>query len=151
MVMPEVGQAVPNFIGITDNDTELQLSNLKGYNVVLYFYPRANTPGCTKEACSFRDNMVRLVGMGAKVVGVSTDSVKRQAGFKTKHDLSFPLIADTDKKIVELYGVKRSGLGMAKRVTFLIDREGTIRFVWSKVNVQGHVDEIIEKIKELNL
>ena len=148
--MPEAGQGAPNFVGITDEDTELELTTLKGNIVVLYFYPRAYTSGCTKEACSFRDNMNRLTGMGVKVVGVSTDSVKRQAGFKTKHALSFPLIADVDKTIVELYDVK-GVTGSAKRVTFLIDRKGFIQFVWPKVKVSGHVDEIITKIEELKL
>lgn len=151
MDIPEVGQSAPNFIGITDDNTELELAKLRDNIVVLYFYPRANTPGCTKEACSFRDNMIRLTGMGVKVVGVSTDSVKSQAGFKAKHDLSFPLIADADKKIVELYGVKKEITGTAKRVTFLIDREGVVRFVWPKVSVKGHVDQIISKIEELQL
>jgi peroxiredoxin Q/BCP len=148
--MPEVGQVAPNFVGITDEDTELGLNALKGNIVVLYFYPRAYTSGCTKEACSFRDNMNRLTGLGVKVVGVSTDSVKRQAGFKAKHALSFPLIADVEKTIIELYDVK-GATGSAKRVTFLIDRKGIIQFVWPKVKVSGHVDEIISKLEELKL
>jgi len=151
MDIPDVGQVAPNFIGITDDNTELELAQLKDNIAVLYFYPRVNTPGCTKEACSFRDNMIRLTGMGVKVVGVSTDNVRSQAGFKAKHALSFPLIADVDKRIVELYGVKRGVIGTAKRVTFLIDRMGVIRFVWPKVGVKGHVDEIIAKIEELKL
>jgi peroxiredoxin Q/BCP len=149
--MPEIGQAAPDFTGVTDDDSELHLNDLKGNLVVLYFYPRANTPGCTKEACSFRDNMIRLVGMGVKVIGVSTDTVKRQAGFKAKHALNFPLIADPEKTIVALYHVQKPGIGTAKRVTFLIDREGLIRHVWPQVKVSGHVDEIIAKIEELNL
>ena len=150
MVMPAVGQIAPNFIGITDEGTELELNSLKGNIVVLYFYPRAYTPGCTKEACSFRDNMNRLTAMGVTVIGVSTDSVKRQAGFKAKHSLSFPLIADAEKALVELYDVK-GATGSAKRVTLLIDREGIIQFVWPKVKVSGHVDEIIAKLEELKL
>lgn len=151
MVLPEIGQPAPDFTGITDENTELQLSELRGEIVVLFFYPRAYTPGCTKEVCSFRDNKMRLVGLGVKVVGVSTDSVKRQAGFKAKHGFDYPLIADADKTIVELYGVKRAATGSANRVTFLIDREGIIRHVWPKVKVSGHVDEVIAKIEELKL
>jgi peroxiredoxin Q/BCP len=151
MGMPEVGQAAPNFIGITDEEKELELSSLRGNIVILFFYPRAYTSGCTKEACSFRDNKIRLTGIGAKVIGVSTDSVKRQAGFKSKHALSYPLIADADKKLVDLYGVKTMGIGTAKRVTFLIDQEGIIRYIWPKVKVTGHVDEILAKIEELKL
>jgi len=151
MSMPEVGQAAPDFTGVTDDGSELHLKDLKGNIVVLYFYPRANTPGCTQEACSFRDSMIRLVGMGVKVVGVSTDTVKRQAGFKVKHALNFPLIADEDKTIVKLFDVQKAGIGTARRVTFLIDREGIIRHIWPKVKVSGHVDEIVAKIEELGL
>ena len=151
MSMPELGQLAPNFIGVTDDDSELQLDELKGNIVVLFFYPRAYTPGCTKEVCSFRDNMIRLVGMGVKVIGVSTDTIKRQAGFKEKHALNFPLIADSDKSIVKLYGVQHAMVGVAKRVTFLIDRNGVIRYIWPQVEVSGHVDEIITKIEELKL
>jgi peroxiredoxin Q/BCP len=151
MSKPKIGQAAPDFIGITDDDSELHLKDLKGNIVVLYFYPRANTPGCTKEACSFRDSMIRLVGMGVNVVGVSTDTVKRQAGFKAKHALNFPLIADADKAIVKMYDVQKAGIGTARRVTFLIDREGKIRHIWPQVKVSGHVDEIIAKIEELEL
>jgi peroxiredoxin Q/BCP len=150
MVMLEVGRPAPNFVGITDDGSELRLEDLRGSIVVLYFYPRAYTPGCTKEACSFRDNMIRLTGIGVKVIGVSTDSIKRQAGFKAKHALQFPLIADPEKTLVKLYGVQ-SAIGTAKRVTILIDAEGIMRHIWEKVKVTGHVDEIIKKIEELDL
>ncbi len=151
MVMPKVGEKAPDFTGHTDDGSTLTLSSLRGNIVVLYFYPRAGTPSCTKEACSFRDSMIRLTGMGVKVVGVSTDSVKRQAGFKTKNALQFPLIADKEQNVVKLYDVLKPETGSAKRSTFLIDREGIIRFVWPKVRVPGHVDEIIAKIEELKL
>lgn len=91
MAMPKIDETAPNFNAPTDDGSEISLSALRGNIVVLYFYPRAGTPSCTKEACSFRDNMIRLTGMGVKVVGVSTDSVKRQAGFKVKNELQFPL------------------------------------------------------------
>jgi peroxiredoxin Q/BCP len=149
--MPELGHPAPIFTGVTDDDSEIHLDELKGNIVVLFFYPRAHTPGCTREVCSFRDNMIRLVGMGVKVIGVSTDTVKRQAGFKEKHALNFPLIADSDKSIVKLYGVQQAMIGVAKRVTFLIDRKGVIRHIWPQVKVSGHVDEIIAKIEELKL
>lgn len=149
--MPKVGQTAPDFTETTDDGSALTLRDLRGNIVVLYFYPRAGTPSCTKEACSFRDNMIRLTGMGVKVVGVSTDSVKRQSGFKAKNALQFPLIADKEQNVVKLYDVLKPETGSAQRSTFLIDREGIIRFVWSKVRVPGHVDEIISKIQELNL
>jgi peroxiredoxin Q/BCP len=151
MVMPEVGQSAPDFKAPIDDGTELHLSDLRGNIVVLYFYPRAGTPSCTKEACSFRDNMIRLTGIGVKVVGVSTDSIKRQASFKAKNALQFPLIADKEQKIVKLYDVLKPETGSARRTTFLIDREGKISFIWPKVRVLGHVDEIIAKIQELTL
>ena len=151
MTLPQIGKMAPDFVGVTEDNKQLQLSDLWGHIVVLYFYPRAYTSGCTKEACSFRDNMIRLVGLGAKVVGVSTDSIKRQAGFKTKHALGFPLIADADKKITQTYGVLKETGTSAKRVTFLINRQGIICHIWEKVKVAGHVDQIIAKIEELNL
>jgi peroxiredoxin Q/BCP len=151
MAIPKVGERAPDFTESTDTGSELTLSDLRGNILVLYFYPKAGTPSCTKEACSFRDNMIRLTGMGAKVVGVSTDSMKRQAGFKQKNALQFPLIADKEQKVVKLYDVLKPKTGSAQRSTFLIDREGIIRFVWPKVRVPGHVDQIIAKIKELKL
>lgn len=150
MVMPKIGSAAPDFVGTTDENKPLRLSELRGNVVVLYFYPRANTPGCTKEACSFRDSMIRLVGLGVKVVGVSTDPVSRQADFKAKYMLGFPLVADADKAISKKYGVLRT-IGFADRVTFLIDRKGILRHIWLKVSVTGHVDEVIAKIQELKL
>ena len=151
MAMPKVGDTAPDFTQPTDEGSDLTLSAFRGNIVVLYFYPRAGTPSCTKEACSFRDNMIRLTGMGVKVVGVSTDSVKRQAGFKERNALQFPLIADKEMNVVKLYDVLKTETGSARRTTFLIDREGTIRYVWPKVRVPGHVDEIITKIEELQL
>jgi len=151
MGMPKIGDTAPDFTQPTDDGSNLTFSDLRGNIVVLYFYPRAGTSSCTKEACSFRDNMVRLTGMGVKVVGVSTDSVKRQAGFKEKNALQFPLIADKEQNVVNLYDVLKTETGSARRTTFLIDRKGTIRHLWPKVRVPGHVDEIIAKIKELKL
>ena len=151
MTIPQIGQKAPDFTAPTDDGSELTLSSLRGNIVLLYFYPRAGTPSCTKEACSFRDNMIRLTGMGVKVVGVSTDSVKRQSGFKVKNELQFPLIADKELSVVKLYDVLKPETGSARRSTFLIDREGKIRFVWPKVRVPGHVDDIISKIDELKL
>ena len=151
MGMPKIGDTAPDFTQPTDDGSNLTFSDLRGNIVVLYFFPRAGTSSCTKEACSFRDNMVRLTGMGVKVVGVSTDSVKRQAGFKEKNALQFPLIADKEQNVVNLYDVLKTETGFARRTTFLIDRKGTIRHLWPKVRVPGHVDEIIAKIKELKL
>lgn len=130
----------------------IRLSKFKGKShVVLYFYPKDNTPGCTKEACSFRDNMARLTPYGISVLGVSTDSVTSHQRFRDKFNLNFPLISDKSTKIARTYGVLPQGKKTAQRTTFLIDKEGKIRFIWPRVKVAGHVDEVLEKIQELGL
>jgi peroxiredoxin Q/BCP len=147
-----VGDAAPDFEAETDKEERVRLSEFQGKtSVVLYFYPKDNTPGCTKEACSFRDNMGRLVPLGITVFGVSTDSVRSHQRFRDKFELNFPLISDKSKKISRAYGVLPRGKNTAQRSTFLIDKEGTIRHIWPKVKVAGHVDEILEKIQELGL
>lgn len=130
----------------------IRLSKFKGKShVVLYFYPKDNTPGCTKEACSFRDNMARLTPYGISVLGVSTDSVTSHQRFRDKFNLNFPLISDKSTKIARTYGVLPQGKKTTQRTTFLIDKEGKIRFIWPRVKVAGHVDEVLEKIQELGL
>jgi peroxiredoxin Q/BCP len=148
--MPKVGDKAPQFVAETYGGKSVSLEDLLGKVVVLYFYPKDNTPGCTKEACSMRDNMDELSSMGVEVLGVSTDSVRSHESFRDKYSLNFPLLSDKEKKIVKAYGVE-SGFGSAKRVTFLIDKEGTIRHVWTKVNTANHAREVIDKIKELGL
>lgn len=147
-----VGDNAPDFEAETDKEEQIRLSEFKGKNhVVLYFYPKDNTSGCTKEACSFRDNMGRLVPHDIAVLGVSTDSVTSHQRFRDKFELNFPLISDKSKKIAQAYGVLPRGKKTAQRSTFLIDKEGIIRYIWPKVKVAGHVDEIFEKIQELGL
>ena len=147
---PQPGDKAPDFTAPTDGDGTLTLGSLKGRNVVLYFYPKDDTPGCTKEACGFRDNMTALAGADTVVVGVSKDSVKRHDSFKAKYDLPFQLVADEDGAICEAYGVwvekmnyGRTYMGI-ERATFLIDRKGVIREVWRKVRVNGHVGAVSE-------
>lgn len=151
----ELGTKAPDFKAKTDQDTEISLNSLQGDWVVLYFYPKDNTPGCTKEACAFRDNMERLSDYEAKVIGVSPDSVKSHQNFIAKHELNFTLIADPDKEICNLFDIigekkmyGKSYLGVI-RTTYIIDPEGIIRWVDPKVSVAGHVDKVIEAIKEL--
>lgn len=147
----QVGDKAPDFEALTYGEERLKLSDqIKKNPVVLYFYPKDNTPGCTKEACSLRDGMEELAGSGVQVIGVSTDGVKAHENFRDKYDLNFPLVSDKQKEIVKKYGVK-SAFGTAKRVTFLIDRDGTIKHIWNKVNTKKHADEVLEKIKELGI
>ena len=149
------GKKAPNFKALTDAGDEVELSKLSGKWVVLYFYPKDNTSGCTKEACDFRDNMERITSTGAVVLGVSPDSVKSHDGFKSKYNLNFSLISDSDKSICKsydvlgeksLYGKKYIGV---IRTTYIIDNKGMIKYVDPKVSVEDHVDDIINKLKEL--
>ncbi len=149
--MPKVGDKAPDFEAETYSGKKVKLSDfIKNKTVALYFYPRDNTPGCTKEACSMRDGMKELEKLGVQVLGVSTDSVKSHEGFRDKYSLNFPLVSDKNKNIVKTYGVE-SDFGSARRITFLIDKAGTIRHVWEKVNTASHSDEVISKVKELGL
>lgn len=149
--MPKSGDKAPDFEAETYEGKKVKLSDFKNKKTVaLYFYPKDNTPGCTKEACSMRDGMKELEKLGIQVLGVSTDSVKSHEGFRDKYNLNFPLLSDKSKNIVTAYGVE-SDYGSAKRATFLIDKTGTIRHIWEKVNTAGHSDEVINKIKELGL
>ncbi len=131
------------------------LSKLKGKNVVLYFYPRDNTPGCTTEACDFRDHLASVESDETVVLGVSTDSLTSHKKFAEKFDLPFPLLSDEDHKICEKYGVwveknmyGKKSMGV-QRATFLIDKTGKIAAIWPKVRVKGHVAEVAEKLAEL--
>lgn len=145
-----IGSEAIDFESVDQNGKRVRLVEFRGKTVALYFYPKDNTPGCTVEACSFRDDMGILAKAGIVVLGVSTDSAESHKRFEKKHDLNFTLVADPDKKIVESYGVKGS-FGTARRVTFLIDRNGIIRHIWPKVSPRGHGAEVLEKAKELGL
>jgi thioredoxin-dependent peroxiredoxin len=151
----ESGSKAPGFISETDDGKKITLEEFHGKWVVLYFYPKDDTPGCTKEACGFRDNFARISSVGAVVLGVSPDKADSHAKFKNKFDLNFPLIADPDKTICnsyEVYGEKnmygKKVFGLI-RSTFIIDPEGIIRQVYKNVKVEGHVDQVIKKLGEL--
>ncbi len=149
--MPEVGDKAPDFEAETYGGETIKLSDYNGKNTVaLYFYPKDNTPGCTKEACSMRDGMEDLKELGVQVLGVSTDGVKAHENFRNKYDLNFPLLSDKSKEIINAYGVK-SAFGSASRKTFLIDKSGVIQHVWNKVKTASHSDEVKEKVVELGL
>lgn len=136
---------------------KVHLADLKGRTVVLYFYPKDDTPGCTKEACSFRDANREMQKRGIVVLGVSADDVESHRKFADKYGLSFPLLADTDTNVSQLYGVWKEKnfygkkfLGVS-RETFLIDKDGIVRKAWHKVNADGHADEVLAEVDALGL
>ena len=143
------GDVAPDFTAITNGGGKLSLSDFRGKNVILYFYPRDNTPGCTKEACAFRDEFAAFRKKGAIVLGVSTDSAKSHDKFVEKYQLPFTLVSDEDKNIVQAYGAwgEKSFLGRKYqgtfRVTFLIGPDGKIKKVWSAVKPAEHAREIL--------
>ncbi len=151
----EIGDLAPDFTAPIQGDGELSLSSLKGQAVVLYFYPKDSTPGCTTEACDFRDAQPDFAKLNAKVIGVSKDSVKRHDNFIAKNTLNFDLVADLDGKICDAYGVwvlkklyGREYMGI-ERATFLIDAEGVVQKIWRKVKVKNHVSEVKAALEAL--
>ena len=151
----EAGDKAPNFKGQTDGGGECKLADFKGKPLILYFYPKDDTPGCTAEAQGFRDAMTDFTITGAAIVGVSKDTVKKHDRFKAKHDLNFTLISDEDGTLCEAYGVwveknmyGRKYMGI-ERSTFLIDGKGKVAEVWRKVRVKGHVDKVLEAVQAL--
>jgi len=150
------GKKAPDFTLAADDGTKVKLSDLRGKPVVLYFYPRDDTPGCTKEACAFRDRHKDLKKLGAAVLGVSTDDVSSHVKFRDKFSLNFPLLADVDHKVAEKYGAWREKNMYGKkswgvqRSTWLIDPEGIVHKVWKKVSVDGHDDQVLEALKAMS-
>lgn len=148
---PTVGQAAPAFRLQDQNGAWLALDDFKGKWVALYFYPKADTPGCTKEACEFRDNIFAFEAIGATILGVSIDAIKDQKKFAEKYHLPFPLLADTDGKTAEAYGVM-TNLGImkiAKRQSFLIGPDGKIAKHYDKVDPTAHSKEVLADLKAL--
>ncbi len=150
------GQKAPAFSAPTQGDGKTSLKDHLGKWVVLYFYPKDNTPGCNKQACAFRDQHPDFEKIDAVILGVSVDSPKSHDKFITKFDLPFTLVSDEDKKIVEKYGVWGEKKFMGRtydgtyRVTFLIDTKGKIAHIWPKVKPEPHAAEVLEKINELS-
>jgi peroxiredoxin Q/BCP len=151
----DVGDPAPEFAKPRDGGGTLSLAELKGRPTVLYFYPKDDTPGCTREACAFRDAWAEMQDLGIHVVGVSKDTVKRHDTFKAKYELPFPLISDTDKQLAEAFGVLKEKTMYGKktraveRSTFLLDAEGVIRQAWRNVKVDGHAEKVLEAAKAL--
>lgn len=145
----EEGETAPDFTLQADDGREVTLSALRGKPVVLYFYPKDDTPGCTKEACAFRDRRDAIASAGAVVLGVSPDDVASHGRFRDKFSLNFPLLADPDHRVADAYGAwrERTNYGRTfmgiQRSTFVIDREGKVRKAWKKVAVDGHDEEVL--------
>lgn len=137
------------------NEKTFSLSDFKGKNVVLYFYPKDETPGCTQEACDFRDNFNRIVDK-AVVIGVSADNIESHKKFQKNHDLNFILLSDPEHKVLEKFGAWGEKMTMGRpflgivRSTFLIDKDGILKKSWLKVNVKGHVDDVIIELEKLS-
>ena len=148
--MVKEGEAAPDFEARDAEGNTVKLSDLRGQKVALYFYPKDDTPGCTKEACSLRDGHTELTRRGIKVIGVSTDNEKSHRKFAEKYSLPFTLLADTDHKVADAYGVYGEKKFMGRtydgvhRKTFLIDEQGRVRKVFDKVNVEEHADEVLK-------
>ncbi|MEL6643426.1 MAG: thioredoxin-dependent thiol peroxidase [Pseudomonadota bacterium] len=153
--MIEIGQTAPDFTLPRDGGTDVTLSTLRPQKVVLYFYPRDDTGGCTKEAIAFTENLAAFEEAGAVVYGISKDTVAKHDKFIAKHDLGVPLLSDADGDVCETYGtwVEKSMYGKKymgiERATFLIDGDGTVREVWRKVKVPGHADAVLAAVKAL--
>ena len=146
------GDKAPDFTAPTDGGGEISLKDLRGKKVVLYFYPKDNTPGCTTEACDFRDNQAAFADKNTVILGVSPDSPKSHDGFKSKFELPFTLISDKDHAIAEAYGAwqEKSMYGKKymgiQRSTFIIDEKGKVAEVYGKVKVKGHAEDVLSKV-----
>lgn len=150
MTTLKIGDKAPDFSGIDQNGSTVQLKDFKGKKVVLFFYPKASTPGCTAEACDLQNNMERFVAQNYQVIGVSADSQKRQLNFAIKNNLQYPLIADEDKVIINAYGVWGSKKFMGRefdgihRTTFIISEDGFIEDIIVKVKTKEHTTQILK-------
>lgn len=149
-----IGRKAPEFSLIAHDGKKYSLMDFKGKKVVLYFYPKDDTSGCTKEACYFRDNLTAIKKKGAVILGVSPDGAASHAKFSTKYDLNFPLLSDESKTIMQSYGVwqeksmyGRKYMGVV-RTTFIIDEGGKISHIFPKVKVEGHTEEVLKALSE---
>ncbi len=151
----EVGDKAPEFSGPTDSNQILNLNDLLGKKVVLFFYPKDMTPGCTNEACNFRDYYKEFLNVNSEIVGISRDSIRRHKNFKQKFKLPYSLVSDESNSICEAYGVWQEKKNYGKtymgivRSTFLINEKGQVTAIWRNLRVKGHVAKVLEQIKLL--
>ncbi len=155
MTTISVGNPIPDFEAASTGGKTVQLSGLRGKNLVLYFYPKDQTPGCTQESCDFRDHLAEFEALNTVILGVSRDSLKSHENFREKQSLPFDLLADPDETLCKLFNVikmknmyGKQVLGL-ERSTFLIDPEGKLAWEWRKVNVNEHISEVLEKIRQI--
>lgn len=148
----QIGDQAPDFSTLSDQQQTISLTDFRGRKVILYFYPKDNTPGCTQQACDFRDNVLNFENKNTLVIGISKDSSQTHQKFKQKYTLPFTLLADKNGDICEAYGVinkkslfGRSFLGI-QRSTFLIDETGIIRAIWRKVKINGHSQQVLDEL-----
>ena len=150
-----IGDKAPDFTIATDGGGTFCLSEMMGNNVIIYFYPKDDTPGCTKEACEFRDSLPDFSKSDSKIIGISKDTVAKHDKFKSKYELPFTLGADLEGAVCEAYGtwVEKSMYGRQymgiERATFLVDKEGLVQGIWRKVKVKGHVEEVLAAVQNL--
>ena len=155
MAMVKEGKTAPEFTLASSEGGEVSLEGLRGKAVVLYFYPKDDTPGCTREACAFRDRQAKIKKAGAVVLGVSGDSLESHGKFKAKYKLNFPLLSDPDKAVAKKYGAFGEKVLYGKKVvgmirsTFVIDGEGVVRKVFPRVRVDGHAEKVLEALAAL--
>jgi peroxiredoxin Q/BCP len=151
----EVGSPAPSFTLTADDGSKVRLADCRGQPVVLYFYPKDDTPGCTREACAFRDAQDEFRQLGARTFGVSPDPLAMHVKFRDKYKLNFPLLADIDHRVAEKYGAWREKNMYGKKMmgiersTFLIDIEGRVARVWKRVRVDGHDKEVLAALRQL--
>ena len=150
MTTLKIGDKAPDFTTTDQDGNTISLDDFKGKKVVLFFYPKANTPGCTLEACNLRDNYERFQALGYEILGVSADSEKRQSNFRNKFNFPYPLLADTDKSVINAFGVWGPKKFMGRtydgihRTTFVIDKNGIIEDIIIKVNTKAHTNQILK-------
>lgn len=154
--MPVVGHMAPDFALQSDVNGLVSLSRYRGKNVILYFYPKDDTPGCTREACSFQEHKPKLIGENAVVIGVSPDGPESHKKFRAKYGLDFVLVSDEERELCKAYGVwvEKNNYGKkymgVQRATFLIDGQGRVAYVWPKVAVDGHTEDVLAELARLN-
>ncbi len=155
--MIKLNQKIKDFDILLTGNKQAKLSDYHGQYLVLYFYPKANTPGCTTESCDFTELFPKFTDMNANILGVSIDSLKRQENFKTKYDFAFDLIADTEEEVCQYFGVIQEKKNFGKtymgivRSTFILDKEGTLIKEWRKLRVKNHAKEVLDSIESMQI